>query len=481
MRVLYVSSEIVPYASTGGLAEVSGALPKALLKRDIECRRIMPLYRRVAESDYDLVDTGMRFDIPVGFEKFTAEIWKTSDSELPVTYFVRKDEFFDRSELYSLPERDYDDNFKRFVFFQKAVVALIDSQPWKPDIVHCNDWQSGLVPLFLEHDINGMGRTCTEKTVFTIHNLAYQGIFPGSQYSSTNLPFFCFNVDQTEFYGNVNCIKAGITTSNIVTTVSETYAHEIQSEEFGYGLHGVLAQLDDHLIGIVNGVDYSQWDPQLDPHLVRNYTIDDLAGKKECKRDLEAVMGLKIDPEKPLIGMVTRLVDQKGLDLIEKAMPVLMEQDAAFVLLGFGVEKYHRACEEWAVKWPEKFAMSLQYNETLAHKIIAGSDISLVPSRYEPCGLNQMYSLKYGSIPVVHATGGLEDTIEQVTLDGSSGTGFKFNTYTAEGMLGAIKRACDLYKNNDQWQPLLKRSMQQDFSWERAAEKYHVLYQKLMG
>ncbi len=480
MKVVYAASEIIPFASTGGLADVGSALPRALLKQSVQVIRVMPYYRQVAEGPFALKDTGIRMDIPVGFRVYRAEVWMTEEPA-PPTYFIRRDEFFDRSQLYSLPSRDYDDNFERFVFFQKAVVALIDAMNFKPDIVHCSDWQTGLVPLFMRHGMQGMGRHMTERIVFTIHNLAYQGIYPGSQYSMTNLPFSCFNMDSLEFYGNINCIKGGITASNVVTTVSRTYAQEIRTEEFGCGLHGLLARMGDRLIGIIHGADYSAWDPTRDVYLVKPYSADQLAGKRACKEDLIRIMGLQITQNTPLIGMVSRLVDQKGLDILAQAVGSMMELGIAMVLLGAGQEKYQALCREWAAKWPGRFAVRLGYDNPLAHKIEAGADIYLMPSRFEPCGLNQLYSLRYGTPPVVHATGGLEDTIEDIDSEGSKGTGFKFKAYTAEGLLGAVKRSLTLYSKPDIWSGIMKRAIQQDFSWERVGEEYLVLYQKLLS
>ncbi|HPG01067.1 MAG TPA: glycogen synthase GlgA [Kiritimatiellia bacterium] len=480
MKIVFAASEMVPFASTGGLADVAAALPKAMMKRDAQVWRVMPLYRHVAEGPFLLKDTGLRLDIPVGFRMYKAEVWMTDDPP-PATYFIRRDEFFDRSQLYSLPDRDYDDNFERFVFFQKAVVALIDALGWRPDVVHCSDWQTGLIPLFLRHGVHGMGRERREKVVFTIHNLAYQGIFPGSQYSLTNLPFPAFNVDCLEFYGNINCIKGGITGADVVTTVSKTYAQEIQTEEFGCGLQGVLTRMGDRLTGIVHGADYASWDPASDVFLVQGYNADDPAGKKACKEELIRMMNLKIGVETPLLGMVSRLVDQKGLDILADAMPALMKLDIGFVLLGAGQDKYHALCRQWAEQWPGKFAVSIGYDNPLAHKIEAGSDIYLMPSRFEPCGLNQLYSLRYGTLPVVHSTGGLEDTIEDIAADGTTGTGFKFKTYTSDALVGAVKRSLDMFGNKQAWDLVVRRAMKEDFSWERAADEYLLLYRRLLA
>ena len=479
MKIIYAASEMVPFASTGGLADVMAALPKALGKRGFDLCRVMPLYRQVAEGGFALKDTGLRLDIPVGFRSYRAEVWMV-ETPAPKTYFIRRDEFFDRSELYSLPERDYDDNFERFVFFQKAVVALIDALALKPDIVHCCDWQAGLIPLFLKHGVQGMGRNQTERTAFTVHNLAYQGIFPGTMYSLTNLPFFCFTMDILEYFGNINCMKAGIVTSNVVTTVSRTYAQEIMTEEYGCGLQGVMAKLGNRLVGIVNGVDYSTWDPSQDRMLAARYSMEDLAGKKTCKEELMHMLGLKGNLDTPLFGMVTRLADQKGLDILQQAMPVIMDSGANFALLGSGSEKYRKLCEECQSKWPGRFVMQYGFDPSLAHKIEGGADIYMMPSKYEPCGLNQMYSLRYGTIPIVHAVGGLEDTIEDMSADGGTGTGFKFRAYTTDGLLEAVRRALALYRQKDVWPGIVRRAMKQDFSWDRSADSYEMLYQRIM-
>ena len=478
MKIVYAASEILPFASTGGLADVGASLPRALAKQGVEVCRVMPMYRQVAEGGFALKDTGLRLDIPVGFRVYKAEVWM-AEEPAPTTYFVRRDEFFDRTQLYSLPERDYDDNFERFVFFQKAVVALIDFLALRPNVVHCSDWQTGLIPLFLRHGIHGMGRSMSERVVFTVHNLAYQGIYPGSQYSLTNLPFFCFNMDLLEFYGNINCIKGGIAGSEVITTVSKTYAQEIRTEEYGCGLHSVLSRLGDRLVGIIHGADYSVWDPATDSHLAQRYSRDDLGGKRACKEDLIRLVGLTVPPDTPVVGMVSRLVDQKGFDILSEAVPALMNMGVAFVLLGAGQEKYHALGKEWAEKWPGRLAVRLGYDNPLAHKIEGGADIYLMPSRFEPFGLSHLYSMRYGTVPIVHAVGGLEDTVEDVSSDGARGTGFKFKAYTADGLVGAVQRSLEFYRRPDVWAGIMRRSMEKDFSWDRTAEEYLVLYRGL--
>lgn len=479
MRAVFVASEISPFASTGGLADVAQALPKALSQRDVEITRIMPYYRFVNDTDYDIHDTGITLNIPIGLVNYTAEIWEAREPQ-PKTYLIRRDEYFDRRYLYAMPHREYEDNFERYVFFQKAVVALIDALGLKPDIVHCNDWQTGLLPLFLNYGLLGQGRVRKEKTVFTIHNLAYQGTFPGSLFPLANLPFSCFSIEQLEFFGQVNCMKGGITTADLLTTVSPTYAQEIQSEILGCGLHGVLSNRRSELYGITNGVDYSKWDPAHDPDIKAQYDHTDLSGKKKCRNALLERMNISASVNTPIIGIVTRLTEQKGLDLISEAMEALMEHPLVMVVLGSGEERYQQLCHAWAERWPDKFAFQQAFDPKLAHQIEAGADIFLMPSRYEPCGLNQLYSQRYGTIPIVHATGGLKDTILDLTSNPAKGNGFSFDSYTAEDLLSAIKRCLDEYKNRSNWTKILKRIMQNDYSWHQSADQYIELYENLL-
>ena len=476
MKVVFVSSESLPYASTGGLGDVAQALPAALHRRGIDLVKVMPLYRRIWEGGYTLADTALRFRIPIGFRLLTAEIWRHEDAVPPV-FFVRRDEFFDRREIYSLPERDYEDNFERFVFFQKAVVALMDALALHPDIVHCNDWQTALIPLFLTHGLQGVGRGGTERTVLTVHNLAYQGLFPASDFSLTNLPFSCYSMEGMEFYGRINCLKAGLLSADRVTTVSRAYAEEIRREEFGCGLDGVLRKIGDRLVGIPNGVDYEIWNPATDPLIPRRYTEADVTeGKAECKRHLLAAHGMSAEPGTPLVGMICRLVEEKGLDILAEAMPALMQRRLRMIVLGAGQERYQNLCREWGRRWPDHFAAIIGFDVKKAHEIDAASDIFLMPSRYEPCGLSQLYALKYGTLPVVHAVGGLKDTIHEVSPDGTEGNGFRFDEYRAEALLDALDRALLWYANPEAWNRVVQRAMKEDHSWGRSAAAYEEVY-----
>jgi starch synthase len=480
MKTVFVSSEATPYASTGGLADVAAALPVALKGQGMQVCRVMPMYRRVIESTHAMRDTGWRLDVPVGLRTLTAEVW-ISEDEPVVTYFIRKDEFFDRRELYSLPDRDYDDNFERFVFFQKAVVALLDRLGLQADIVHANDWQTALIPYFLKYGIRGMGREQTEKTVFTVHNLAYQGIFPAETFPYTNLPFSVFSLAHVEYYGNINCMKGALVSADHITTVSKRYAQEILTPEYGCGLEGVLAGVKDNLTGILNGVDYRVWDPSRDHMIPANYSSKDLAGKQTCREHVLQRMGLgkQKDGDIPVIGMVSRLVDQKGFDLLAESMEAIMQHDVIFILLGSGREEYQALCRTWTATWPDRFAAVIGFDVELSHEIEAGADIFLMPSRFEPCGLNQLYSLKYGTVPLVYATGGLDDTIERVSKDADTGTGFKFDGYTSEALIAELERALSLYKNPAAWKALQLRGMEADFSWNQSAAAYIRLYESL--
>ncbi len=480
MKVVFCSSEIAPFASTGGLGEVSRSLPAALHRLGLDVWRVMPMYRQVMEGGHSLSDTGLRLKIPIGFRVHTAEVWIHQDNEAP-TYFIRRDEYFDRRELYALPERDYTDNFERFVFYQKAVVALIDALGFAPDIVHGNDWTSGLIPLYLRNGIGGVGRACRERSVFTIHNLAYQGIYPGAEFSMTNLPFACFSIEGIEFFGNINCLKAGLTSSAAATTVSRSYAEEIRTVEGGYGLDGVLRALKDRLVGIQNGVDEEVWNPARDRLIKFTYDAANPAGKTGCKSALLARSGFARSMDVPLIGMISRLVDQKGFDLLAEAMPALMEMPLKIVLLGSGQEKYQALCMEWARRWPDRFSATLGFDHKLAHRIESGSDMFLMPSRSEPCGLSQLYALRYGTIPIVHATGGLKDTIHEAAEDGAVGNGFLFDEYTVPAFLDSVRRALAFHARRDAWALLMRRAMEADHSWRRAAGVYVELYERIMA
>lgn len=478
MKIAYMASEISPYASTGGLAEVAGALPQTLAALGHSVTRFMPCYRSVMEIPRNLVSTDIRITIPVGMRNYTADVLKIEEGGV-TTYFIRRDEFFDRSQLYNLPERDYEDNFERFVFFQKAVVALIDRLELKLDLVMCNDWQTGLIPYFLEYGVWGRRRGRREKCVFTIHNIAYQGIYPDSDFALTNLPFNAYSVDTFEYYGKLNCLKAGITGSDLVTTVSPNYKKEVLTPEGGFGLDGLLRSIQDRFLGILNGIDTEVWNTATDPHLPAPYTASDLTGKAACRRSLCAKMSVLAGEKTAIVAMVSRLVDMKGLDLVAEAMPGLMERNVVFVLLGSGQKKYEEMARSWAAKWPDRVGVLIGYNPSLAHLIQAGADIMLVPSKSEPCGLTQFSSQRYGTIPVVHAVGGLVDSVVDPS-EGSNPSGFKFADYSSEALLAAVDRALELLQSPGRI-PMIKHMMSLDLSWRTAARKYLEHFEQLIA
>jgi starch synthase len=478
MKIVFACSEAAPYASTGGLGEVAHALPAALHKAGADVVRVMPLYRQVMEGGHPISDTGLRLKIPVGFRMHTAEIW-ASDEPGPRTYFVRRDEYFDRRAIYALPERDYTDNFERFSFFQKAVVALIDALKIEPDIVHCHDWTTGLIPMYLKHGIGGAGRPAPAHSVFTIHNLAYQGIFPGSDFPESNLPFSCFSVQTMEFFGQINCLKAGLTASARVTTVSPTYAQEILNEGFGYGLEGVLKQLGPRLTGILNGVDYGVWDPERDADIEFAFSSGNPAGKALCREALIKRSGWSaLDPDVPVYGMVVRLVAQKGIQLLDEVMPRLVRQPFRLVLLGSGQEDMERRCVEWMRQWPDRVHVEIGYDRALAHRIQAGSDFFLMPSEAEPGGLSQLYAMRYGTVPVVNAVGGLKDTVRDLDAEPDTGNGIVMAGYTAGGLLDAMDRSVRLWRSSDRILPVRKRIMLEDHSWTKSAKAYLRVYEE---
>jgi starch synthase len=481
MRVLFAASECRPFASSGGLADVLEALPIAVQGRGVPSARVMPLYRRIREAHAESIrPTGIAFDVPMGDEFWPCEIFALERDDL-TTYLVSREELYDRSELYGLATRPYGDNLERFLFFQKAVVLLLDQFHGADHFthVHLNDWQTGLVPLYLHFGADGKGRVVRETSVFTIHNLAYQGVFPAAKFRLTNLPNHLFNMRNMEFFGQFSMMKAALVAADVLTTVSPTYAREIQTPENGCALDGVLKEQSAKLHGILNGVDYRQWNPATDNLIHAHFSADHLAGKTLCRKELLREFNLPESDSALVIGMVCRLTEQKGVNLIAEAMPELMARDIRFVLLGSGEEMYHQLVKSWLEQYPERFAARLGFDNALAHRIEAGADAFLMPSRFEPCGLNQMYSLKYGTLPIVTNTGGLADTIEDIDVrDGGAhaGTGFKLAAYDKASLLEALDRAIAAFGARTKWKKAMKRAMGQDFSWDRAAEAYLRLY-----
>lgn len=476
MKIVFISSEIVPFASTGGLGDVCAALPKALAEQGVEIIRIMPCYRQVDREKYELTLCDTELHIPLGSTWYPGSVWKQQCDGV-TTFFIYNAAFFDRAEIYGNPDRGYPDNFERFLFFQKAAVSLIDQWGLQPDVVHCNDWQTALIPMLLRHGIAGHFRGGKEKTLLTIHNLAHQGWAPAEKFFMTQLPRSCYTMHTLEFYGQINPLKGGLVAATALNAVSPNYAKEIMTAEFGCGLNTVLSHRKHVLHGILNGVDYTRWNPTTDSYIAANYSATDLSGKAECKRALQAAAGLSEDPTLPMLGMISRLVQQKGIDLLVETIELIMETGTQLVILGTGDEAYETACRKWKKRWPDQICSWIEFSNEKAHQIEAGVDIFLMPSEFEPCGQNQLYSLRYGTIPLVRAVGGLEDTVVDAGKKG--GTGFKFYDHTAADFLQCLKRAFKMYRNETRWKALIQHAMQQDYSVVHMAKDYTALYERI--
>jgi len=420
-------------------------------------------------------------EVPFGDKTLRADIFESKfGNDVPI-YLVEREDMFDRPSLYGNSMGDYYDNLERFSFFSHAALKVAQSLGYAPDIVHCHDWQTGLVPALIKGPYRQSSFLSATATVFTIHNIGYQGLFPPEKLPVTGLsgPQY-FHPEGLEYWGSGSLLKAGIIYSDVVTTVSPTYAKEILSHEQGLGMEGVVMSRRRSLLGILNGIDTDEWNPSIDAHLACCYSLKTMGDKKKCKKDLLKEIGFEQSTlQRPLIGMVTRLDKQKGLDILLGALEDIIKLDVNLIILGSGDEKIEEALKNKAEEHPGRFAINKGFNNPLAHRIMAGADILLVPSRYEPCGLTQMYALKYGTVPVVRATGGLNDTIEQFDENTKTGNGFKFNYYTSVDLLQAIKRAIDIYKNKGLWKKLMSNGMTMDFSWNKSAEEYIKIYKNI--
>jgi starch synthase len=484
MKIVHVSPEIVPFAKTGGLADVVGALPGYIKAMQHDVCVFMPLYKQVKETIRDLTHVGVRVNVPIGSTLATGTVWRSVIPKTDVVvYFIQKDEYYHRDQLYGTPQGDFKDNSERFIFFARAVLEAMKMLQLKSDIVHCHDWQSALIPVYLKKLLANDAFFHKTRSVMTVHNIAYQGVFWHWDMKLTGLDWSLFNWKQLEFYGKLNFLKGGLVFADAVTTVSPRYAMEIQSPEFGAGLDGVLTERKKDLYGIINGIDYSIWSPETDKLIQATFSPKAMAGKQKCKEYLQKKSKLPIK-DAPVIGMIGRLADQKGMDIVAGCLDELMKQDVQLVILGTGEEKYHKLLNEVAVKFPSKVSVTIGFDNQLAHEIEAGADMFLMPSRYEPCGLNQLYSLKYGTVPIVRETGGLADTVTDTTpetLKSKTATGFMFKEVAAQALVGAIKRALATYANGKVWKQLMRTGMAQDWSWKSSAEKYVRLYKKLMA
>ncbi len=479
MEILVASSEVLPYSKTGGLADMVGALAKFLARAGHKVGVVTPLYGGMREKLAALQPLDWKLDLPMGPSRVAGNIWTLDPAPGLTIYFIEQKQFFQRGDLYQERGFDYPDNAERFVFFSKCVAHLARHLPWRPELLHLHDWQTALAALLLLDEKSRQGWTSAPPVCLTIHNLAYQGNFDASCYALTNLPGAYFQTDGVEFYGLMNCLKAGILYADQITTVSPRYAREITTESLGCGLDGVLRGRQSDLRGILNGVDYDEWKTEGNPFLKYSFSIANMAGKQANKAVLQREFGLPESPGTPLFGTISRLAEQKGVDLQLAALQEMLAGDMQFVLLGSGQPEYERGYRRLAECHPSKCAVQIGFDTGLSHRLEAGCDFYLMPSRFEPCGLNQMYSLRYGAIPIVRATGGLDDSVTDISEDARKADGIKFAEYSARALSMSIRKALALYANKPLLQHYRRNGMARDFSWERTAASYAALYQRV--
>ncbi len=481
MRILLASSEVHPYSKTGGLADMVGALAKALVRAGNRVGVVTPLYRGIRERFQGLARFEPSLELPLGPRLVRGEILTLEPRDNLTVYFIEQPEFYGRSGLYGQNGSDYPDNAARFLFFSKAVVQLASQLPWQPEVLHVNDWQAGFVPLLLQHQLKQGGQGRIGRTCMTIHNVAYQGLFPASQYPLTNVPWEYFSFSGAEFYGQMACLKAGIAFADVVTTVSPRYAREITSTQFGCGLEGLLRHRQNSLFGILNGVDYDEWDPTLDLYLEHHYSVQDLQGKKACKLALQRELGLPEDGALPLFGNIGRLVEQKGIDILIPALQEMLDSKLQFVSVGAGAPVFEAALQALARRFPAQVAVRTGFDEGISHRIEAGCDFFLMPSQFEPCGLNQMYSLRYGTVPIVRGVGGLDDTVTDPRENLDAANGIKFNEYSAAALSKAMQKALALFDEPELLTHFRANGMAKEFSWDKTAADYMEVYEQAIA
>lgn len=483
MNLLLATSEAVPFAKTGGLADVCGALPNELARLGHQVAVILPAYRQTRYCGQPITPLGIDFIVPIGSKMVTGHLLRSTmpGTQVPV-YLVEQDQYFDRDQLYSVDGKDYSDNCERFVFFSRAVLEAIRLLDLPVDVLHANDWQTGLLPAYLKIEYRNVPRYEHIASLLTIHNISYQGRFWHWDMLLTGLDWKYFNWRQMEFHGTLNLLKTGLVFADAISTVSPRYAQEIQSNPLGCGLEGVLQHRHAVLSGILNGIDASEWDPATDRHLAANYDLGTFAQVKPlCKAALQRELGLPQDSTVPVVGFIGRLTDQKGIDLVVDVMQRWVQtSDVQWAILGTGQPQFHKLLKNLAERFPQKVALKLEFSNPLAHRIEAGADIFLMPSRFEPCGLNQLYSLRYGTVPLVRATGGLADTIlgYDPLSPNPAANGFAFQEYSALALSETLRQACEIFRKPDAWRRLIAVGMGQDWSWARSARQYVELYQK---
>ncbi|MDH3997273.1 MAG: glycogen synthase GlgA [Desulfuromonadales bacterium] len=481
LKILMVASEIAPFAKTGGLADVVGSLPQALAKLGHEVRLIMPWYRSVPQQVGKLALSRRKLAVPLGGRVYQCG-YRAGVSGEVATYFLDAPQFYDRPELYGEAGEDYPDNAERFALLSRAALELTRLLDFAPDVIHCHDWQTGLVPVYLKHKLWRDPFFADTRTLFSIHNLGYQGIFPLEQYRQLDLEQELLGIDGLEYHGRLSLLKAGIRFADLVNTVSPSYCEEIKTPQQGMGMDGLLRARGEQLHGILNGLDGQLWNPQHDTALAHCYSAKDISGKALCKQALQRELGLKEQAQTPIVAMVTRLDSQKGIELVLESWDHIMAQKLQLVILGSGNPDYERCLTEAAAFYPGQAKVLPEFDDALSRRIYAGSDLFLMPSRYEPCGLGQLIALRYGAVPLAHATGGLADTIydpeDALEQAPDLSNGFLFKRYRHDDMLAGLKRVLNCYAEPEKWRKLQQRGMAQDMSWQKAAEQYVELYRK---
>lgn len=480
MRIAFLASEVIPYAKTGGLADVAGALPKFLSRLGADVRVFMPFYREVRAKNLPLRTVINHAALDMAGNRKDYSVLEHRAEGFSV-YFIVRDEYYDRESLYGTPMGDYPDNAERFAFFGRASLEAMKTIGFCPDVIHGHDWQAASAFAYLRFVYADDPFFKDTRSLFTVHNLAYQGIFKKEVLAAVGLPERLFNMNDLEFFGKVNYMKAGILYATAVTTVSPRYSREIQTPEFGCGLDGLLRWRAHALSGILNGVDYSDWDPATDRLIPALFSPGHLSGKARSKAGLLGLFGLENAAKTPVAGMVTRLAGQKGVDIVCDALERIFGLGLTVIILGTGDQKIQDFLKAAKKKYPRRLGLMIAFDEKVAHTIYAGSDLFLIPSRYEPCGLTQMYALKYGTVPVVRATGGLDDTIQEFNPGSLEGNGFKFEDASAEALLTSLRRGLDTFSRKDLWSVLIRNAMAADFSWTRSAGEYLALYRMITG
>jgi starch synthase len=478
MRILLASSEVHPYSKTGGLADMVGSLAKTLAHGGHRVGIVTPLYAGIRERFPQLKRLNLPLEFPLGAQPVRGDTWSLEPIEGLSMYFVDQPAYYERAELYQDEGTDYPDNAERFMFFSKAAAHLALHLPWTPEVLHVHDWQASPAALLLRHQRKLAGQGSTPGVCLTIHNLAYQGLFPAAKYALMNLPGDYFSPRGVEFYGQMSCLKTGIVYSDVITTVSPRYAREITTEEMGCGLDGLLRQRNSSLVGILNGVDYELWNTISDTYLKHPYSATDLGGKTANKLELQKEFGLPVDATIPLFGNIGRLTEQKGVEIMLGALEEMLSARLQFVAIGSGSPAFQRAYQELARRHPSQVAVRIGFDEGLSHRIEGGCDFFLMPSRFEPCGLNQMYGLRYGTIPIVRTTGGLDDTVIDVREDAGKANGIKFVEYTATALAKGIRKALALYEDPELFHRFRANAMAADFSWDRTVAEYVNVYEK---